>query len=35
MNIVIRKAVKEDCARMMELVYELAVYEKSTRTGNG
>lgn len=29
MNIVIRKAVKEDCARMMELVYELAVYEKA------
>ena len=29
MNIVIRKAVKEDCARMMELVHELAVYEKA------
>lgn len=27
-NISIRKAVKEDCARMMELIYELAVYEK-------
>ena len=24
----IRKAVKEDCARMMELIHELAVYEK-------
>lgn len=29
MNIVIRKAVQEDCARMMELVHELAVYEKA------
>jgi GNAT superfamily N-acetyltransferase len=28
MSIVIRKAVKEDCKRMMELVQELAVYEK-------
>lgn len=27
-NITIRKAVKEDCTRMMELIYELAVYEK-------
>ena len=26
---VIRKATKEDCARIMELVYELAVYEKA------
>ncbi len=25
---IIRKAVKEDCARMMELIHELAVYEK-------
>lgn len=29
MNITIRKAVKEDCLRMMELVQELAVYEKA------
>ena len=29
MNISIRKAVKEDCKRMMELVNELAVYEKA------
>lgn len=29
MNIIIRKAVKEDCPRMMELVIELAVYEKA------
>jgi len=28
MQIRIRKAVKEDCARMMELIHELAVYEK-------
>jgi GNAT superfamily N-acetyltransferase len=28
MSIVIRKAVKEDCKRMMELIHELAVYEK-------
>lgn len=28
MNIEIRRAVKEDCKRMMELVQELAVYEK-------
>ena len=26
---VIRKATKEDCARIMELVHELAVYEKA------
>lgn len=29
MQVLIRKAVKEDCARMMELVHELAVYEKA------
>jgi GNAT superfamily N-acetyltransferase len=29
MNIQIRKAVKEDCPRMMELIQELAVYEKA------
>jgi GNAT superfamily N-acetyltransferase len=29
MNISIRKAVKEDCKRMMELIQELAVYEKA------
>ena len=28
MSILIRKAVKEDCASMMELIHELAVYEK-------
>ena len=28
MSIIIRKAVKEDCAKMMELIHELAVYEK-------
>jgi GNAT superfamily N-acetyltransferase len=28
MNINIRKAIKEDCKRMLELVIELAVYEK-------
>ena len=28
MSILIRKAVKEDCIRMMELIQELAVYEK-------
>lgn len=28
MSIIIRKAVKEDCTRMMELIQELAVYEK-------
>ncbi len=27
-EVVIRRAVKEDCKRMMELVHELAVYEK-------
>jgi GNAT superfamily N-acetyltransferase len=27
-SITIRKAVKEDCTRMMELITELAVYEK-------
>ena len=29
MNIKIRKAVKEDCKRMMELIHELAVFEKA------
>ena len=29
MNISIRPAVKEDCAAMMELIHELAVYEKA------
>ncbi len=29
MNIIIRKAVKEDCAAMMQLIQELAVYEKA------
>jgi GNAT superfamily N-acetyltransferase len=29
MNITIRRAIKEDCQRLMELVNELAVYEKA------
>ncbi|HLG41251.1 MAG TPA: GNAT family N-acetyltransferase [Chitinophagaceae bacterium] len=29
MQINIRRAIKEDCARLMELVQELAVYEKA------
>ncbi len=29
MEIKIRKAVREDCVRMMELIQELAVYEKA------
>jgi GNAT superfamily N-acetyltransferase len=29
MNITVRRAVKEDCARLMELVNELAIYEKA------
>jgi GNAT superfamily N-acetyltransferase len=29
MNITIRKAVKEDCPRLLELVHELAVYERA------
>ena len=29
MSVLIRKAVKEDCATMMELIHELAVYEKA------
>ena len=29
MNINIRKAVKKDCKRILELVQELAVYEKA------
>ncbi len=29
MQVTIRKAVKEDCTRMMELIHELAVYEKA------
>ena len=29
MDIKIRKAVREDCKRLMELVYELAVYERA------
>ena len=29
MDIIIRKAEKKDCERLMELIYELAVYEKA------
>src|ERR1700710_261181 len=29
MGVIIRKVVKEDCARLLELVNELAVYEKA------
>jgi GNAT superfamily N-acetyltransferase len=29
MSINIRRAVKEDCPRLLELIYELAVYEKA------
>lgn len=29
MEITIRRAVKEDCSRLLELVHELAVYEKA------
>ena len=29
MEILIRKAVKQDCSRMLELIKELAVYEKA------
>jgi GNAT superfamily N-acetyltransferase len=29
MEINIRRAVKEDCARLLELIHELAVYEKA------
>ena len=29
MDIIIRAAKKEDCKRMMELIHELAVYEKA------
>ncbi len=29
MNVVVRRAIKEDCVRLMELVNELAVYEKA------
>jgi GNAT superfamily N-acetyltransferase len=28
-NIVIRRAVKEDCTRILELIHELAVFEKA------
>lgn len=28
-SIIIRKAVKEDCKRLMELIHQLAVYEKA------
>jgi GNAT superfamily N-acetyltransferase len=28
-NIIIRKAVKDDCKRLMELIHQLAVYEKA------
>jgi GNAT superfamily N-acetyltransferase len=31
MNVTIRRAVKEDCPRLLELVYELAVYEKAPK----
>ncbi len=29
MDIVVRRAVKEDCSRLLELIHELAVYEKA------
>lgn len=29
MNIVIRRAEKKDCRRLMELIYQLAVYERA------
>ena len=29
MNINIRRAVREDCSRLLELIHELAVYEKA------
>ena len=29
MSITIRRAVKEDCPRLLELITELAVYEKA------
>ena len=29
MNVTIRRAVKADCSRLMDLIYELAVYEKA------
>lgn len=29
MNVIIRNAVKEDCKQLLDLVYELAVYEKA------
>jgi GNAT superfamily N-acetyltransferase len=29
LNVTIRKAIKEDCGRMMELVRELAIFEKA------
>lgn len=29
MNIIIRRALKEDCARLLELVKELALYERA------
>ncbi len=28
-NIIIRKAEKNDCKRLMELIYQLAVYERA------
>jgi GNAT superfamily N-acetyltransferase len=28
-NIIIRRAVREDCAQVLELIHELAVYEKA------
>ncbi|MDQ6845109.1 MAG: GNAT family N-acetyltransferase, partial [Bacteroidota bacterium] len=31
MEVVIRKAVMEDCERMMELVHELAIFEKAPK----
>jgi len=29
MEIIIRRAVKEDCGRLLELIHELALYEKA------
>ena len=29
MNVIIRKAERKDCKRLMELIYQLAVFEKA------
>ena len=34
-RVIIRKAQKDDCKRLMELIHQLAAYENGARRSNG